>query len=185
MRVEFAAWEKNGRKPPSPSLFKQGVVLHYGKEYRLRTLVETGTYLGATVNACKDAFDRIYSIELNDDFFVRARRKFASCPHITVLQGDSAEVLPSILSQLQQPALFWLDAHYSGGQTAKAEIETPIMRELALIFAHHVKGHVILIDDARCFDGTHDYPTRAAVSALAQANQYRYAEQDDIIRLVP
>jgi hypothetical protein len=53
--------------------------------------------------------------------------------------------------QLQEPALFWLDGHYSGVDTGKDELDTPVSAELEAILGSPVKGHVILIDDARCF----------------------------------
>ena len=185
LRREVSEWEARGKEPPSPSLLKQKTVHGYAQRYGLTTLVETGTFLGAMVNASKDQFTTIYSIELQQDYFIRARRKFARFPHIHIIQGDSASLLPGVLEQLHESALFWLDAHYSGGLTAKAETETVVMQELHTIFSHAVKGHVVLIDDARCFDGTHDYPTLEAVERLAAANRYSMRVVDDVIRLVP
>ena len=53
--------------------------------------------------------------------------------HVYILQGDSTHVLSAILGKISQPCLFWLDAHCSGGQTARGELETPIMWELSCI----------------------------------------------------
>jgi len=46
--------------------------------------------------------------------------------------------------------LFWLDAHWSGGDTYGENDECPLMDELKIIFQYR-KNYVILIDDARLF----------------------------------
>ena len=125
----------------------------YGRRFSLATLVETGTFLGAMVEASRDTFTRIISIELDAKLHRQAQRKFARFAHITILRGDSAAVLPEVLKGLSEPCLFWLDGHFSGGITAKSDVETPILQELAAILRHPIKGHVILIDDARAFTG--------------------------------
>ena len=180
---ELEDWESRGNPLPLPNLLKQRVVLEYGRQFGLHTLVETGTYWGAMVEACKDAFTRIYSIELQKDFYCRARKKFAPYRHVKILHGDSAALLPGLLADISEGALFWLDAHYSGGLTAKGQMETPAMRELELIWSHQVKRHIILVDDARLFDGTHDYPTLSFLSRRAALSGWSCQVKDDIIRL--
>jgi hypothetical protein len=79
-----------------------------------------------------------------------------------------------------------LDGHYSAGNTALGDRETPVSAEVAAILNHPVKGHVVLIDDARNFDGTHDYPTLTALRdyvhrVLPNAD---FSVENDIIRIV-
>jgi len=81
-----------------------------------------------------------------------------------IINGDSGEKIQSLLTEINEPCVFWLDGHYSGGITAKAEIDTPIMAELDAIFNHKILNHVILIDDARLFIGENDYPTINALT---------------------
>ena len=138
---------------------KQILIKELRKTRRLDTFVETGTNEGDMVEAVKSDFTRIYSIELDQRLFQHAHKRFAGQQHITILQGDSAEVLPRILPELSTPSLFWLDAHYSGGTTAKGPTETPIIQEIDSILKHPVKGHLILIDDAWSFGTIKDYPT--------------------------
>jgi hypothetical protein len=110
------------------------------------------------VEALKIDFDRIYSIELSPELHARAKERFRLDPHISILHGDSAKELGAVLAELQQPALFWLDGHYSSGPTAKGEKDTPVLDELAQIFATDESRHVIVIDDARCFGTCAAYP---------------------------
>jgi len=155
-----------GRTGLTPQLAKQQTVLEYGQRFGLKILIETGTYHGYRVKAARLHFEKIYSIELDPTLAASAKRAFARQPHIQILQGDSAQQMPGILAQLQQPGLFWLDAQYSGGITAHGPLETPIQQELELILRRPVAGHVILIDDAREFVGQHDYPTLEQIQQL-------------------
>jgi hypothetical protein len=111
------------------------------------------------IAAVQDHFDRIVSIELDPAWHARAIARFGHRPHITLLQGDSGVRLAEVLATLSGPALFWLDAHYSGPITARGALDSPIIAELAAIRAHPAAGHVVLIDDMRDFNGTAGYPT--------------------------
>jgi hypothetical protein len=166
---------------------KQAVLRGYARRYRLRVLVETGTYHGEMVQAMMYAFRHIYSIELSEDLFSRARDRFCGQSHIELICGDSARMLPSVLTRLKEPALFWLDGHYSGGVTARGPEDTPILAELEQILAMTDIGHVIVIDDARCFGVDAAYPTLEALEAyvLARRPNARYEVSGDSIRIAP
>jgi hypothetical protein len=178
-------WEQSGRPLPPPDLWKQRVVKEYADRFSLKLLIETGTYLGEMVFAMRDQFNRIISVELDKVLYLRAVLRFLKLRHIRILHGDSARVLPRILRSLREPALFWLDAHYSGGITARGKKETPIVEELMAILAHDIKEHVILIDDARCFDGAGDYPTLGTLRSLVARSDLALEVRDDIIRIHP
>lgn len=180
-------WLMKGRPVPPPHIVKQRRVLWAQKFFGLQTLVETGTFMGDMVNATLHAFDTIYSIELSDDFWHSAKNKFANYPNVHILQGDSATVLPLLVKDIRRPTLFWLDAHYSGDNTAKGLIDTPIAAELNCIFEGSANEHVILIDDARCFVGKDDYPAIEELrSFVVKANpSYNFDIRDDIIEITP
>jgi hypothetical protein len=180
-------WEAAGRPETPPSSVKHEIMLEYARRFRLTTFVETGTHRGGTVEAMNHAFRRVYTIELGMELWAKARRRFARNGHVTVLQGDSAQVLPTVLARLTEPALFWLDAHYSGPRTARGSRDTPITEELSAILAHPVAGHVVLIDDAREFGALADYPTLAELEAFvhARATGLAYEVRDDVIRIHP
>jgi hypothetical protein len=143
----------------SNHLKKQRLIKEIQMEKKFEIFVETGTNEGAMIEAIKTCFNQIYSIELDIELFHKAQSRFASETHIHIFQGDSGTVLQKTLKSITTPALFWLDAHYSGGVTAKAESETPILKELDLVFAHPVKDHIVVIDDAWSFGTIKDYPS--------------------------
>lgn len=182
---EYEKWVRMGRPNPPPHVVKQEAVKSHAVRYNLKILVETGTYLGEMVDAVKDMFEQIHSIELSDALFKGAREKFQAYVHVTIHHGDSATVLPRILPQIDKPCLFWFDAHYSAGVTARGAKETPVVEELETIFRHPVKGHVILIDDARLFTGQNDYPSIHDVEVLVRDRYPGHAVtvKDDIIRI--
>jgi len=151
----------------------------------LDIFIETGTYAGDMIDAVKNDFGKIYSIELNKDLFNRAQRRFREYNHIHILHGDSSEVLPKLLQRVTRASLFWLDAHCSGGVTTRGDLETPVAKELLFIIEHPVKRHAILIDDADLFVGTHDYPTFKRVRELvkSKAPHYSVSKKDNVIRI--
>lgn len=142
------------RATPPPDLFKQRLVKKLGRDFGLKTFVETGTYHGDMTAAASQVFDQVYSIELHKPFYEKAIIRFANKPAIKVLHGDSGVVLRELLPAIKQPCLFWLDAH--GGQSAKdlsgREAPAPLMSELEAILQHSLADqHVILVDDVHTF----------------------------------
>lgn len=175
-------WEKSGRPLPPPPVVKQREIREIQKEYGYKTLVETGTYLGYMVSAQKRNFQKIYSIELSRELYNRAMKKFRKYKHIKLIQGDSGEKLPEVMKEINEPAIFWLDGHYSGGFTAKGESNCPIWKELDSVFANR-NDHILLIDDARDFKGMNDYPTIEEVKSylLKKNPTYTIFVKNDII----
>ncbi|MGB3619478.1 MAG: hypothetical protein WBA12_15275 [Catalinimonas sp.] len=184
---QMERWVADGCPIPAPNAVKQNVVRMHQKASGHRVLIETGTYLGNMIEAQRPYFDRIVSIELSEMLWERATRLFAPHPEVKIVRGDSAVMLAEVLKDLHEPAVFWLDGHYSAGVTAKGAKECPVLEELEAIFAHPVRNHVILIDDARAFDGTNDYPTLDHLTQFVAKHRpdYRLENRYDVIRLLP
>jgi hypothetical protein len=177
-------WRLAGKPVPTPHVVKQRAIARYGRRYRARVLIETGTYVGDMVHAQRENFGELYSIELSPEYASRARERFAGDTHIHIVQGDSADVLASILTPVSERCVFWLDGHYSGGATARGPLDYPVLRELAQIREHGVRDHVILIDDSRLFVGDANSPSKAdVIDAIRTINpNYVVEDRDDIIR---
>lgn len=170
---------------PLPHSKKVEIISDYSKKFSTQILIETGTYLGQTVDDLKNVFSKIYSIELDTILYKNAKKIFSENKNVKIFHGDSASVLSKIKNG--KPVLYWLDAHYSGGITAKGPKNTPILKELTLISKNLTKGSVILIDDAREFTGVNDYPTIKEIKLFVSKHflNYKIEIKDDIIRIYP
>jgi hypothetical protein len=186
-RKEFNNWKKSGCPVPPPPVVKQKVIKEYAKRYKLKTFVETGTYLGEMVEAVRNSFDKIFSVELSYELFEKAKKKFVPFKHIFIINGDSSKIMRRILSEINGPAIFWLDGHYSGGITARGEKETPIQEELSVILNYDKRKHVIIIDDARLFGVDKDYPPLSQILDFVNSNRddLDVMVKDDMIRITP
>lgn len=166
---------------------KAEVIAAYGRRFCLDTLVETGTHQGDTVAACLPHFKRIFSIELGEELAAKAGERFREHGNVTIAQGDSGRLLVAALALLQDPCLIWLDAHYSGGDTALGKFITPVLDELKAVFALAKPGSVVLIDDARDFIPEKGHPPLVDVLAVIRHRMpgYEVAVENDIIRVTP
>ncbi len=185
--IRTIEWQLKGKPIPVPPFVKQSIIKQIQQKYDLQTFVETGTYLGEMVDAQKNNFEKIISIELDLKLYESAKNKFKDFNHIEILQGDSGEILKSLLPKIKEPCLFWLDAHYSAGFTAKGKKETPIIEELDSILKTEF-NHVLLIDDARCFSHENGYPTISEITECVnnkRPNSYSIKIENDIIRIEP
>lgn len=164
-------WQNNGSPLPPPHIVKQLIIKNLNAKFQYHLFIETGTYLGEMVEAQKKNFDRIITIELSENLFKDAVNRFKNDAHITILNGDSGDVLADINSQINEPAIFWLDGHYSAGITAKGKKSCPIYEELTAIFKGPAFPHILLIDDARLFVGADDYPTILELTDFIKASR--------------
>lgn len=176
-------WETQGKPLPTPHEIKQIIIEHYQKVSGYNILVETGTYVGDMVEAQRENFTKIYSIELSKEFWKRAVERFKKYKHIKIVHGDSGKVLPQITAHLTAPAIFWLDGHYSAGHTAMGDKECPILEEIDSIYKYKNLKHVLLIDDARLFTGQNDYPKVSDLTLFIQSKNpgYQLLIKDDVL----
>ena len=116
----------------------------------IQTFVETGTFQGRTAEWAAGHFKRVVTIERAPDLHAAASRRLANAKNLSCRFGHCRDVLASLLPELTQTSLFWLDAHWSGGVTYGVTDECPLLDEIAIIDQHD-QHHVLLIDDARLF----------------------------------
>ena len=180
-------WAVSGKPLPPPHEIKQRHLIELHKRWGSSILVETGTYRGKMIFAMRPYFDHIISIELADELATRAQQLFASVNTVEIIHGDSATELPRVVSSLDRAAIFWLDGHYSGGETARAAEDSPLRRELSCIFSSPIEGHVIAIDDAHLFNGKDGYPTPEELTAMVEQLKpdYRVNFDRNIVTLEP
>ncbi|WP_248896421.1 hypothetical protein [Haloplanus halobius] len=118
--------------------------------FSVESFVETGTLHGETAAWASGPFQTVVTIELGDDLYERTTERYGDIDNIEFLHGSSQEMLPGVVERLDDSAVFWLDAHYSGGETAGEEYECPLLEELAAIGGADGE-QFLFIDDARDF----------------------------------
>lgn len=159
---QIKLWEKRRNFPP-PGIVKQRNLREIAAG-KINVFVETGCLVGDTLFALKDDFKNIYSIELDPFLFSVVKRRFSADLHIKIILGDSSKELPILLKEIREPALFWLDGHYSGEGTGRADLDTPILSEIESLLREPY-NHILVIDDLRLF-GTGDYPTQDYIEKI-------------------
>src|SRR5690606_13587575 len=133
----------------------------------IRIAIETGTWRGEGARLLSGIFDRVYSVELDPKVHAAARERHADLANVTFLQGNSPAVLRDLQRGIDEPVLFWLDAHDGWNYTpnvrkrlnpaqpptpAGADSQCPLLDELQAVDSYAAAARsVILIDDARSF----------------------------------
>ena len=110
--------------------------------------IETGTYLGEGVKSVLTTYENIHSIELSEKWYNYNVEQFKQNPNVKIHLGDSKIILPELLNTINEPVTIYLDAHYSGGETAFGDEECPLLFELELLKMREYDD-IIIIDDCR------------------------------------
>lgn len=119
--------------------------------------VETGTFRGGTVqNALTAGYATIISIEASRFLFERTTSRFKLHREVTIVKGDSSQVLSRVIDGIEAKITFFLDGHNLefGPDTRKDKQgmkDWPLVDELRMIGEHPRKDHTILIDNVRMF----------------------------------
>ena len=133
----------------SPGIPKD-IVIELAKLSGAEVFIETGTLHGDTTRWASHYFTDVHTVEMSEELYNENKNTLSTLSGVTTHLGNSRNVLPVILSKIQdKTALLWLDGHWSGGDTAGVNDECPLLEEL-----ENLKGRpndIILIDDARLF----------------------------------
>lgn len=156
--------------------------------------VETGTLLGDSAVQLARCFPQVWTIELSPEFHEAAQNRHKNAANVRFLQGSSPAHLKAIAGSTSGPLLYWLDAHWSAGETAGEDFECPVIAEIdAIDGSTHAAESAILIDDARLFFGPPDPPHKReqwpTFMDIADHVRQRYARYvtalEDVIIAVP
>lgn len=161
---EIREWRARQYAAPSPPRIKRACLLRNGTPDS--TWIETGTYRGDTTAFIAKSARKVISIEPAPSLWEQASKRFKDVSHVEILNGTSEDVFPELLGHLNGRINFWLDGHFSGGETFEADSHTPVREELDAITRHrdNFDSIVVLIDDIRCFDP--EDPTYASYPSL-------------------
>ncbi len=127
------------------------IVVEFQQKGAIENFIETGTYKGGTCFWAARHFKNVYTIEIDPEISKEtASRK--DCPtNIQFYVGNSKDVMPELVRELEGRSFFWLDGHWCGVTEIGKDMECPLMDEIDSLSA--LKDSVILIDDARAFLG--------------------------------
>jgi len=93
---------------------------------KLDVFVEGGTYKGETAKSMSNKFKKVYTIEKSDVMYDIAKENLKNISNVSMLKGDTREHLSGILEN-NDNILFWLDSHWSAGDTYVEEDECPLL----------------------------------------------------------
>ena len=144
--------------------------------------IETGTYKGSTAKKLTSIAMRETTIEANQEFYMKALKWVDKFDNLTLLRGDSGALIGSALPKADVNCMVWLDAHYSGGNTAGEHNRCPLMSELKQILPSRTASNtVVLIDDARGLIGASGWPLLSDLVVLL--NEYGFCSIviDDVL----
>jgi hypothetical protein len=138
-------------------------------------LVESGTYLGGTVAFMLPHARKIVSVEIEPSLYDAARRRFAGERKVELHLGDAATLIPELVAGLGEPALIWLDGHFTGGiNTIRGKAVEPapgILESLGRL--ELPRGTTVVVDDLRLFGRGDGFPQ---LDDLASAGRDAFPE---------
>jgi hypothetical protein len=119
----------------------------------LRFMVEGGTYKAVSTLIGARHFEHVYTTEIHEGLHLEATelvKKEGFENTVTLLKGDTINLLKDIVPQVTQGALFFLDAHVSGTDSSWNQVDhVPLLKELEIILDHKIGPSVFICDDLR------------------------------------
>jgi len=111
-------------------------------KFKVHTIIETGTFLGATTKRLAELAETVFTIENQKESYDSAQKNNEGIENITYWLGNSAELLPKLLDhhQLNDGLLFFLDAHWYDYCPLLDELKAIYDRKITpVIFIHDFK----------------------------------------------
>jgi hypothetical protein len=173
---------------PFPTFIKKKVLKEYSSSSTI--WVETGTLVGDTAKYLSKIAKFVYTIEPSEKYYNLSVKNLKNYENIKIYNDTSENKLNDILEIIKpnSDVCFWLDGHWSGGDTFKGETDTPILRELDTIerYLNNFSKLNILIDDFRIFDignNVDTYPSKEVLIEYATKNNLKWRITRDIFIL--
>jgi len=112
--------------------------------------IETGTLNGDTIFNVEQYFDKLYTIEFSEKYYYNTKHRYTG-NKINFLLGDSSVVFESLLPTITDKCIFFLDGHWSNGDTGRSAKDCPLDEEITHINNLFQNEAIIIIDDYRLF----------------------------------
>jgi hypothetical protein len=126
------------------------LVILIKEHFSIEMFVETGTFRGKTSRWAAGIFRDVITIENSRELFESSKETLLNYKNIHPLFGSSPLQLSKVISEIKQPSLFWLDAHWCGGRTYGEDDPCPLLDEIRIV-KQSGYDHILMIDDARFF----------------------------------
>jgi hypothetical protein len=133
-----------------PSINKDFLHTLHDDYTKYHCFIETGTLSGNTTFALEPYFDKIYTIEFSEKYYNNTKNKYSG-NKINFILGDSSIVFKSLLPTISDKCIFFLDGHWSSGDTGHSEKDCPLNEEITHINNLFQNEAIIIIDDFRLF----------------------------------
>lgn len=112
--------------------------------------IETGTYNGGTIFSVEPYFSKLYTIEFSEHYYKSTKNKYNG-DRINFILGDSSIVFETLLPTITEKCIFFLDGHWSSGDTGRSNKDCPLDEEITHINNLFTNDAIIIIDDFRLF----------------------------------
>jgi hypothetical protein len=181
---DLMLWRSRMYVAPAPQSVKHNVILRNSLPGAVS--IETGTNTGSTSRILSSFSSKVFTLEPSTVLYLIAQKELKKFKNIEVINSTSEAYFSNLLAKIDGSVNFWLDGHYSGGQTYKNDINTPIVFELEIIekFLKEFKSVVVMIDDVRLFTNSeklqNGYPSRRYLVDWATKNNLDWNIEFDI-----
>lgn len=172
--------------------------IHDLSKFNCNVFIETGTGRGTgLLYAMRFNFNKLFSIEINEQLHLQAKRKFMS-DKVFLSNGPTEEKLPAILSLIKKEdkILFWLDAHFPGADfqlgsyddVLPDNIKLPLTVEMEIIYKYRKDcKDSFIIDDLQLFeDGEYEFKfEKEFIDKHKRSNEFiykMYGETHNIVK---
>jgi hypothetical protein len=146
------------------------------------TAIESGTYKGRTAKHLADLADHVTTIEAEFEHYRKSKKRLQKRKNVTVLYGDSSDLIRAVLPPIKVNCIMWLDAHYSGGSTTGKNNPCPLTNELLQILpVRNASNTIIFIDDSRGLIGSSGWPILSDLVIMLNKRGYSSIIIDDVL----
>lgn len=116
------------------------------KTYGIKTVVETGTYLGDSTLQFAKYVPYVYTVEINQEYYIKAANRVCAektlnkkLGVIYLHHGNSPDFISYVIGRIFEPVCFYLDAHWRTYWPLKDELKAIKGKPNSFIIIHDFK----------------------------------------------